>query len=57
MHGVDDYYRTMQAHKTMGCVCTQPGIEGDKARAGQFWIDGRDIRETPHAPDATEREQ
>ena len=37
-------YEAMKRHELRGCVCTQPGTEGDKARAGQFWNDGRDTR-------------
>ena len=38
----DLYHEVMQEHEQSGCICTKP--EGDKARAGQFWIDGHDTR-------------
>jgi len=40
----DDYGRMLKEHKERGCVCTQDSEEGRKARAGQFWQDGRDTR-------------
>lgn len=38
------YYEVMKDHEVAGCVCTKKGLAGDKARAGQFWVDGKDTR-------------
>ncbi len=40
----DHYNAVMQEHQDRKCACTQKTPEGDKARAGQFWKDGRDTR-------------
>lgn len=40
----DLYHVIMKEHEDQGCICTKPGQEGDKARAGQFWVDGKDSR-------------
>lgn len=46
----DLYDEALSIHEERGCVCTKTGPEGDRARAGQFWVDGRDTRHS--APDS-----
>lgn len=43
----DAYHRVLKAHEDEGCVCTKDTPEGRRARAGQFWKDGQDMREAP----------
>ncbi len=40
----EEYNRVMSEHQDNKCVCTQDTPEGDQARAGQFWVDGKDTR-------------
>ena len=42
---LDEYNRVMHEHQERRCVCTADTPDGAKARAGQFWRDGRDVRE------------
>ena len=45
-----EYENALREHEKRGCVCTKNTLEGRMARAGQFWKDGRDVRED--VPDA-----
>lgn len=51
----ESYHREMREHEARGCVCTKTGIEGDKARAGDFWQNGHDIRNDPEPQTVAER--
>lgn len=46
------YHEVIKEHEDRHCVCTKPGPEGDRARAGQFWDEKRmiDIRKDPDTP-------
>jgi hypothetical protein len=52
-----DYYASMKDAAERKAPCTQPTLEGAKARAGQFWDEEkqRDRREEPSSNDIQER--
>ena len=46
-----DHYRAILAeHNERNCACSLKTPEGDKARAGQFWVDGQDTRKDSKSP-------
>ena len=42
----DSYSLALARHQDRGCVCTMPTFDGLRARAGQFWQNGKDRRYT-----------
>lgn len=40
----EHYRKVLDEHTAKGCVCTADTVEGQRARAGQFWDGERDVR-------------
>ncbi len=43
----DVYHVVMKDHEAKNCICTKKTDEGNQARAGQFWKEGKDSRDEP----------